>query len=84
MPVRPRLRAPYFQSLNCGSPRIRKVGHSARGEPRYRCDNPDCAKKSFMLTCRHAAHQPGIKEKVVEMAVNSGGVRDYGPCPLHQ
>ena len=29
-----------------------------------------------MLTYRYKAYQPGIKEQVVEMAINSSGIRD--------
>ena len=32
--------------------------------------------KSFMLTYRYKAYEHMIKEKVVEMAINSSGVRD--------
>lgn len=55
---------------------MRKAGYSASGERRYRCDNSDCSTKSFMLTYRYKAYQPGIKERVVEMAINSSGIRD--------
>lgn len=61
---------------DCGSNHIRKAGYSARGEQRYRCANTDCPTKSFMLTYRYKAYQPGIKETVVEMAINSSGIRD--------
>ena len=50
--------------------------YSTSGERRYRCDNPACLTKSFMLTYRYKAYQPGIKEQVVEMAINSSGIRD--------
>lgn len=60
----------------CGSTHIRKAGFSARGVQRYRCDNPECQTKSFMLTYRYTAYEPGIKDKIVDMAMNSSGVRD--------
>ena len=53
-----------------------KAGYSARGERRYRCENPGCPTKSFMLNYRYKAYEPGIKETVVEMAINSSGIRD--------
>ena len=61
---------------HCGSHQVVKTGYSARGERRYRCDNPACPTKSFMLTYRYKAYQPGIKEQVVDMAINSSGIRD--------
>jgi transposase-like protein len=61
---------------DCGSNHIRKAGYSASGERRYRCDNSDCPTKSFMLVYRYKAYQLGIKERVVDMAINSSGIRD--------
>ena len=31
---------------------------------------------TFMLKYKYAAYQPGIKARVVEMAINSSGIRD--------
>ena len=61
---------------NCGGHQVVKAGYSARGERRYRCENPGCPTKSFMLNYRYKAYEPGIKETVVEMAINSSGIRD--------
>jgi len=65
---------------DCGSNHIRKAGYSASGERRYRCDNSDCPTKSFMLAYRYKAYQPGIKERVVDMTINSSGIRDRYSC----
>jgi transposase-like protein len=61
---------------DCGSHQVVKAGYSASGERRYRCCNSDCPTKSFMLTYRYKAYQPGIKAQVVDMAINSSGIRD--------
>jgi transposase-like protein len=61
---------------DCSSHQVVKAGYSASGERRYRCGNPDCRTKSFMLTYRYKAYQPGIKAQVVDMAINSSGIRD--------
>ena len=53
-----------------------KSGRSASGTQRYRCQNPDCETKTFMLAYRYKACRPGIKEQVVEMALNGSGIRD--------
>jgi len=53
---------------DCGSNQIMKSGRSASGTQRYRCQNPDCGTKAFMLAYRYKACSPGIKEQVVEMA----------------
>jgi transposase-like protein len=46
------------------------------GEPRYRCRNPLCITKTFLLNYRYRACQAGIKAQVVEMAINGSGIRD--------
>ena len=53
-----------------------KAGRNASGTQRYRCQNPGCLTKTFMLTYRYRAYQAGIKEQVVEMAINGSGIRD--------
>jgi len=45
---------------NCGSDKIMKSGWNSLGTKRYRCQNYD----------------QGIKEQVVEMAINGSGIRD--------
>lgn len=60
----------------CGGSHITKSGLSAHCVQRYRCRNPDCPTKTFMLKYKYTACEPGIKERVVDMAINSSGVRD--------
>ena len=52
---------------------VRRKGLSTNGNQRYKCE--DC-KRSFQLLYTHKAHEPGIKEKVVDMALNGSGIRD--------
>ena len=61
---------------NCGSTEIMKSGRNAFGVQRYRCQNADCKTKTFILKYRYRAYEPGVKEKVVEMAINGSGIRD--------
>lgn len=61
---------------SCKSNQIGKSGRNATGEPRYCCRNPLCLTKTFMLNYRYRACQAGIKEQVVEMAINGSGIRD--------
>ena len=68
-----------YQEITCpngGDNRIMKSGRNASGTQRYRCQNPSCPTKTFMLTYRYRAYQAGIKEQVVEMAINGSGIRD--------
>jgi transposase-like protein len=62
----------------CKNDRIMKAGRNARGEQRYRCQNPSCPTKTFMLSYRYRAYEPGIKDQVVAMAINGSGIRDTG------
>jgi len=53
-----------------------KAGKSAKGVQRYFCKNEDCSKHTFMLKYDNKACEPGVKEKVIEMAINGSGIRD--------
>jgi transposase-like protein len=55
---------------------IAKSGVSTHGVRRYRCRHPECPAKTFMPDYRYRAYEPGIKARVVEMAINSSGIRD--------
>ncbi|EPM5584768.1 IS1-like element transposase [Vibrio vulnificus] len=54
---------------------VRKHGTGHAGFPRFRC--LDC-NRSFQLEYAYEARKPGVKEKIVEMAMNSSGVRETG------
>ncbi|MCW7552294.1 IS1-like element transposase [Endozoicomonas gorgoniicola] len=60
----------------CGGNDVKSFGYSAHNVPRYFCCNAECETKSFMLEYRYKAYEPGVKEKVVDMAINGGGIRD--------
>ncbi|BAX54655.1 hypothetical protein PDPUS_2_00069 [Photobacterium damselae subsp. piscicida] len=51
---------------------VRKYGTNPRGAQRYRCF--DC-NRTFLLDYAYEACKPGVKEKIVDMAMNSSGVR---------
>lgn len=61
---------------HCASKDIKTAGHSASGVQRYRCHNPECPTKSFMLEYRYRAYEPGIKTQLLDMAINGSGIRD--------
>ena len=61
---------------NCGSSHIGKSGFSDHGVQRYRCQEANCSTKTFMLHYKYKAYEPGIKQRIVEMAINSSGIRD--------
>lgn len=57
----------------CGSDDLVKNGHSENATQRWRCNS---CKKSFQLEYHYKAWQPGIKEQITELTMNSSGVRD--------
>lgn len=57
----------------CNSEDLVKNGHSENGTQRWRCNN---CRKSFQLEYRYNARKPGVKEQIVELTMNSSGVRD--------
>ncbi|OHT22629.1 transposase [Providencia stuartii] len=52
---------------------VKKHGTGNGGHPRYRCQT--CS-RTFQLDYIYRACQPGIKEQVVELAINNAGIRD--------
>jgi transposase-like protein len=62
----------------CQSNHITRSGRNEHGEQRYRCQETDCQTKTFMLSYRYRACEPGIKEQIIDMAINGSGIRDTG------
>ena len=62
----------------CGSEEISLLGKNSTGRQRYLCRNKSCSHKTFQLEYRNNASRPGVKEKIVEMAMNGAGTRDTG------
>lgn len=52
---------------------VKKHGTGNGGYPRYRSQTCCC---TFQLDYKYRACQPGIKEQVVELAINNAGIRD--------
>lgn len=59
----------------CNGKNVVKNGKSTVGEQRYKCRNEDCG-KTFQLLHRYNACEQGVKERIVDMAMNGSGVRD--------
>jgi len=60
---------------HCFSCDLQKNGHSETGTQRWLCKQ---CRKSFQLSYRYNARKPGVKEQIVELTLNSSGVRDVG------
>lgn len=61
--------------IHCISDNVSKMGFTKQGKQRYLCQSPECA-RSFILEYSNYGCVPGIKEKIVDMAVNGSGIRD--------
>ena len=59
----------------CSSNDLVKNGRAPNGTQRWRCH---ACKKSFRFAYRYNACKQGIKEAVIEMTLNSSGIRDIG------
>ena len=62
----------------CGSDDIGLGGKSRTGKQRYKCRNSECAHKSFQLEYVKNAYKPGVKQQIIDMAMNGSGTRDTG------
>lgn len=67
------IKCPY-----CGKDDVVKYGKSRTGKQRFRCRNENCRRTVFQLEYEKNAYKPGIKETIVEMAMNGAGTRDTG------
>ena len=59
----------------CSSKDLVKNGKSRNSTQRWCCNQ---CRKSFQFAYRYNAYKPGVKEKIIEMTLNSSGVRDIG------
>jgi transposase-like protein len=68
----------HYQTIHCShcdGKDLQKNGMSLNGTQRWFCK--EC-KKYFRLEYRYNACRKGTKDKIIEMTLNSSGVRDIG------
>ena len=61
---------------HCQSDNVFKHGFSAEGKQRYRCENPECQRRTFILNHSHPGRTKEVKAKIVSMSHNGSGIRD--------
>jgi insertion element IS1 protein InsB len=64
------------QCPECGSQEVVRYGWQANGEQRYRCNNPHCKRRVFLLRYCHTGRLLEVKRQIVDMALNGSGIRD--------
>ena len=63
---------------NCGSDDVVRNGKNSNGKQRVLCRNKECSRKTFQLEYTYNACKPGVKQTIVDMAMNASGTRDTG------
>ena len=61
---------------DCQSDNVFKHGFSRDRKQRYRCENSDCKRRTFILNHSHPGRTKEVKAKIVEMSHNGSGIRD--------
>jgi predicted Zn finger-like uncharacterized protein len=64
-----------IQCPHCHSNDLIKNGKTGNGTQKWQCKS---CKKHFQLEYRYNAWKAGTKEKIMEMTLNSSGIRDIG------
>jgi transposase-like protein len=60
----------------CGKTSISKNEKTRSGTQRYFCNYNQCQEKSFMLDYTYNGCNPGIEQRIIDMAANASGIRD--------
>jgi transposase-like protein len=63
---------------DCGSDDVILHGKNTSGKQRLLCRNTECKRKTFQLEYTYNAYNPGVKQQIVDMAMNGSGTRDTG------
>lgn len=61
---------------DCHSDDVKKHGFSPDKKQRYRCENPQCSRRTFILNHSHPGRTKEVKQKIIEMSQNGSGIRD--------
>jgi insertion element IS1 protein InsB len=61
---------------DCDGIDVIKHGKTKEGKQRYRCQNPDCQRSTFIRSYSYAAYHSQVKAQISEMAMNGSGIRD--------
>jgi len=63
---------------HCGSDDVVLHGKNSNGKQRLLCQNAECFHKTFQLDYTYNAYNPGVKQQIIDMAMNGSGTRDTG------
>ncbi len=60
----------------CGGEKVKKRGKTDDGKQRYLCQNENCETESFLPGYAYDGRKSDIKDKIIEMSLSGGGIRD--------
>jgi insertion element IS1 protein InsB len=61
---------------NCQGTNIIRHGKTRQGKQRYCCQEALCNGGTFLLDYTYPGHSVGVKQQIVDMAMNASGIRD--------
>src|SRR5262252_6996676 len=61
---------------NCQGTNIIRHGTTRQGKQRYRCQEAVCNGGTFLVDDTYPGHSVGVKQQIVDMAMNASGIRD--------
>src|SRR5215510_7985679 len=61
---------------HCQGTDIIRHGTTRQGKQRYRCQENACKGRTFLLDYTYAGHSAGVKQQIIDMAMNASGMRD--------
>ena len=61
---------------HCQGTDIIRHGTTRQGKQRYRCQENACKGRTFLLHYTYAGHSAGVKQQIIDMAMNASGIRD--------
>jgi len=68
----------FILKICCGSDDVVLHGKNTSGKQRLLCQNTECTRKTFQLDYAYNAYKPGVKQQIIDMAMNGSGTRDTG------
>jgi transposase-like protein len=60
----------------CNGTQVIKHGKTLEGKQRYRCQDQECKRSTFIREYRYVGLLPEVKQQICEMATNGSGIRD--------
>jgi insertion element IS1 protein InsB len=61
---------------DCHGIQVIKHGKTSEGKQRYRCQDPECKRNTFIREYSYAGLLPKVKQQICDMATNGSGIRD--------